>query len=73
MYSGLQEVAPYWYSITRHLLYKGEISHGIVLIEAMNRNKYLDNWYSIPERDWEEMRKKGWANGEYIRNNYKCT
>jgi hypothetical protein len=43
MYSGLQEVAPYWCSITRHLLYKGEISHGTVLNEAMNRNKYLDN------------------------------
>jgi hypothetical protein len=56
MYSGLQEVAPYWCRITRHLLYKGEISHGTVLnnYEAMNRNKYLDNWYSIPERDWEE-------------------
>jgi len=25
-----------------------------LLNEALNRNKYLDNWYGIPERDWEE-------------------
>jgi hypothetical protein len=58
MYSGLQDVATYWYSITRHLLYKGEISHGTILIEAMNRNKDLNNWYSIPERDWESVKER---------------
>lgn len=51
--SGLFSLAPYWCRITIHLIKTGTISHGTVLGEAMNHNNGKDDWYNIPDEDWE--------------------
>ena len=51
--SGLFSLAPYWSRITIHLIKTGTISHGTVLSEAMNHNNGKNEWYNIPDEDWE--------------------
>ena len=54
--SGLTAKAPYWCKITESLLRKGTVSHGSVLMKAMElcrQEKGVCNWPEIPERYWE--------------------
>lgn len=51
--SGLFDVAPYWCRITIHLMETGTISHGTVLNEATKHNDFKDDWFNIPDVDWE--------------------
>lgn len=54
--SGLVSRAPYWCKVTEALLRKGKISHGSVLVKAMElcrQEKGVCNWPEVPERYWE--------------------
>ena len=55
--SGLEERAPYWTRVTKHLIRTGEDSHVSVLSRAMRlceEDGVEAVWYSIPERYWEQ-------------------
>ena len=55
--SGLDEMAPYWDMVTKHLIYTGEVSHGTVLSKAMELCKDENGkceWYDVPEKYWEK-------------------
>ncbi len=55
--SGLEKAAPYWTQVTKHLILTGEISHGTVLVKAMNlcaEETGTSNWYNIPDKYWEK-------------------
>lgn len=55
--SGLDTQAPSWCRVTRHLLRKGEISHGTVLARAMDLCREETGsckWPEIPEKYWEK-------------------
>lgn len=55
--SGLEKEAPYWSQITRHLLDTGEISHGTVLLRAMELCEQAGkscSWHNIPEEFWKQ-------------------
>lgn len=54
--SGLEDAAPYWTQVTKHLILTGEVSHGTVLAKAMNlcnEETGKSNWYNIPDKYWE--------------------
>lgn len=55
--SGLDDMAPYWNEVTKHLILTGEVSHGTVLSRAMElcmeENGACD-WYNVPEKYWEK-------------------
>lgn len=54
---GLEREAPYWSRITKHLLSTGKISHGTVLVRAMELCEQAGrtcSWYDIPEEYWQE-------------------
>lgn len=54
--SGLEEEAPYWSRVTKHLLSTGAISHGTVLTQAMALCEEAGkscSWYNIPEEYWK--------------------
>ncbi len=53
--SGLEEAAPYWTQITKHLILTGEVSHGTVLARAMNLcAEGTATWYNVPNQYWEQ-------------------
>ena len=55
--SGLEDIAPYWTQVTKHLIRTGEVSHGTVLGKAMNLCKEetgSSTWYNIPDEYWEK-------------------
>lgn len=55
--SGLEKAAPYWTQVTKHLILTGEVSHGTVLVKAMNlceEETGKSNWYNIPGKYWEK-------------------
>lgn len=59
--SGLSEKAPYWCSVSEHLLRTGEISHGTVLTRAMAlcKSKFGEcNWPNVPEECWRQAVKE---------------
>lgn len=54
--SGLEDHAPYWSLITKYVLQKGDLSHGMVLARAMSLcNAEIGNcvWPDIPEIFWK--------------------
>ena len=53
--SGLEQIAPYWTQITRHLLLTGEGSHADALTYAMSMDMAENgssNWYNVPDKYW---------------------
>ena len=55
--SGLEERAPYWTQITKHLILTGEVSHGTVLAKAMQlctEETGNSTWYDVPSKYWEK-------------------
>lgn len=54
--SGLEEMAPYWSQVTKHLILTGEVSHGTVLAKAMKlcEEELGSSWYDIPAKYWEK-------------------
>ncbi len=53
--SGLEQMAPYWTQITRHLLLTGEGSHADALTYAMSMDMAENgdsNWYNVPDKYW---------------------
>ncbi len=53
--SGLEQIAPYWTQITRHLLLTGEGSHADALTHAMSMDMTENgssNWYNVPDKYW---------------------
>lgn len=55
--SGLEDIAPYWSKVTKHLILTGEISHGTVLAKAMKiceEELGSCNWYDVPVKYWEK-------------------
>lgn len=55
--SGLEECAPYWTLVTKHLILTGEVSHGTVLAKAMSLCREETgkcNWYNVPDKYWEK-------------------
>lgn len=55
--SGLEEAAPYWTQVTKHLILTGEVSHGMVLAKAMKlceEETGCSNWCDIPGKYWEK-------------------
>jgi ribosomal protein L11 methylase PrmA len=69
----LYEHAPSWSRITEHALYKGDISHGLVLSRAMKLCKEATGvciWPDIPEEYWQqavkEMLGDVWQNKKYV-------
>lgn len=55
--AGLDEAAPGWCKVTKHLLRTGEISHARVLRRAMQLCQEAEgvcNWPDIPEEYWEQ-------------------
>lgn len=54
--SGLEEAAPYWTQVTKHLMLTGEVSQGSVLAKAMalcEQEEGKCNWYDTPDKYWE--------------------
>lgn len=52
---GLEQMAPYWTQITRHLLQTGEVTHADSLIYAMQMDweeNGNSNWYNVPDKYW---------------------
>ncbi len=52
---GLEQRAPYWTQITRHLLQTGEVTHADSLIYAMQMDQEENgssNWYNVPDKCW---------------------
>ncbi len=52
---GLEQMAPYWTQITRHLLLKGEVTHANSLSYAMQMDmdeNGSSNWYNVPDKYW---------------------
>ena len=52
---GLEQRAPYWTQITRHLLQTGEGSHADALTYAMSMDmdeNGSSNWYQVPDKYW---------------------
>ena len=59
--SGLSKKAPYWCKVSENLLRTGEVSHGTVLVRAMElcKDKYGEcNWPNVPEECWEQAVKE---------------
>ena len=55
--SGLDDMAPYWNEVTKHLILTGEVSHGTVLSKAMELCKDEGGkceWYDVPEKYWQK-------------------
>lgn len=55
--SGLEERAPYWTQVTKHLILTGEVSHGTVLAKAMQlctEETGSSTWYDVPNKYWEQ-------------------
>lgn len=55
--SGLDSYAPYWCTVTRHLLRGGRIHHGLVLDRAMElctQKNGQCKWPEIPEECWAQ-------------------
>ncbi len=53
--SGLEQMAPYWTQITRHLLQTGEVTHADSLGYAMQMDREENgssNWYNVPDKYW---------------------
>lgn len=54
--SGLEDVAPHWSRVTKHLILTGEVSHGTVLSRAMQlcaEEQGSCIWYDIPVQYWD--------------------
>ena len=52
---GLEQNAPYWTQITRHLLLTGEVTHGSSLSYAMQMDEEENSssiWYQVPDKYW---------------------
>ena len=52
---GLEQMAPYWTQITRHLLLKGEVTHANSLSYAMQMDmdeNGSSNWFNVPDKCW---------------------
>lgn len=52
---GLEQMAPYWTQITRHLLQTGEVTHANSLSYAMQMDmdeNGSSNWYNVPDKYW---------------------
>lgn len=52
---GLEQMAPYWTQITRHLLQTGEVTHADSLGYAMQMDREENgnsNWYNVPDKYW---------------------
>lgn len=57
----VSEKAPYWCSVSEHLLRTGEISHGTVLARAMAlcKSKFGEcNWPNVQEECWRQAVKE---------------
>lgn len=55
--SGLEQVAPYWMQVTKHLIQTGEISNGSVLTRAIQlctEETGKCDWCNVPDRYWEK-------------------
>lgn len=55
--SGLEKAAPYWTQVTKHLILRGEVSHGTVLAKAMKlceEETGKSYWCDIPNKYWEK-------------------
>lgn len=55
--SGLEDVAPHWSRVTKHLIITGEVSHGTALGRAMQlcaEEQGNCRWYDIPVQYWEK-------------------
>lgn len=55
--SGLDDMAPYWNKVTKHLILTGEVSHGTVLSRAMELCREETgkcDWYDVPDKFWEK-------------------
>jgi len=53
--SGLEQMAPYWTQITRHLLQTGEVPHVEALSHAMGMDMAENgssNWHNVPDKYW---------------------
>lgn len=65
--SGLEEEAPYWSQVTKHLILTGEVAHGEVLSRAMQlceEDGVNCDWYDVPKEYWEKTIGEmiGWEN-----------
>ena len=55
--SGLEDMAPYWCQVTKHLILTGDVSHGTVLAKAIKlceEEQESCNWYDVPEKYWKK-------------------
>lgn len=55
--SGLEDVAPHWSQVTKHLILTGKVSHGSALGRAMQlcaEEQGDCSWYDIPVHYWEK-------------------
>ena len=55
--SGLEESAPYWTQVTKHLIRTGEVPHTMVLAKAMALCEHATGrsvWHDIPPVYWEK-------------------
>lgn len=55
--SGLEDIAPYWCQVTKHMMLTGTISHGTVLARAVKlcaEERGSCDWYSVPDEYWEK-------------------
>lgn len=53
--TGLEQMAPYWTQITRHLLRAGENTHSRALFYAMDLDMAENGstiWYNVPDKYW---------------------
>ncbi len=53
--TGLEQMAPYWTQITRHLLRAGEKTHSRALFYAMDLDAAENGstiWYNVPDKYW---------------------
>ena len=55
--SELEDIAPYWCEVTKHLILTGMVSHGAVLNRAMKlceEEQGNCTWYNVPDQYWEK-------------------